>query len=140
MSYLYHIDVFMPEEYITKSLSAQRLLGRYYFSRHLNDYFHLSDYKHAINRKRLVECINNLRPCPIIPFEVEAEGEDIVKIVVRTGYSITQDVSIAIQLITDSGAPLIKTAWLNDKLDQHNTLDFSKYVDEETHNNISHLL
>lgn len=129
MSDLYHIEVYMPQEYIDSSLSSQRALGTYRFSYHLKKrLFGDRDYKHALNNKVLVQCINSLRLSPIVPFEIEVDDGEVVKLVVRVPYTEENDVSIAIQLNSSNGCPLIKTAWLNDKNDVHTTLDTTKYV------------
>lgn len=129
MGDLYHIEVYMPQEYIDSSLSSQRTLGTYKFSYHLKKrLFGDRDYKHALNNKALVQCINNLRSSPTVPFEIEVDDGEIVKLVVRVPYTEENDVSIAIQLNSSYGCPLIKTAWLNDRNDIHTTLDTTKYI------------
>lgn len=129
MGDLYHIEVYMPQEYIDSSLSSQRTLGTYKFSYHLKKrLFGDRDDKHALNNKALAQCINNLRSSPTIPFEIEVDDGEVVKFVVRVPYTEDNDVSIAIQLNSSYGYPLIKTAWLNDKSDIHTTLDTTKYV------------
>ena len=134
MNELYHIEVYMPDEYIQKTIELQKTLGRYYFSRHLKDYFSFHDYKHAIDKKVLINCINNLRSNPVTPFEIELDGDEVIKYVVRVPYSEELDISIAMLVCNSWGNPMVKTAWLNSKDDTHHTLDFSKYVDKSDKN------
>lgn len=58
--------------------------------------------------------------------ELEINNNDISKLVIRTGYNEEFDLSLVISLITGK----IKTAWLNRKEDNHETLFKDKYIKE----------
>ena len=134
MSSLYHIDVFMPEQYVKQSIEHQKNLLQkkvVKFSKHMKDHFASPDHKHDIDKAKLLKCIGNVANNPITPFEVEVENGKVIKIVVRTSYDSIKDVSIAILFKTFDGIPFVKTAWLNNKSDAHYTLDTSKYVQGE---------
>jgi len=69
-----------------------------------------------------------------LPKSVQINPEDIVelgminrkpsKILIRKSYSVKDDLILVIS--TDNN--VVRTVWLNDKNDQHNTLDMSKYT------------
>lgn len=57
--------------------------------------------------------------------EIEILGQSIAKVVIRQAYNQDKDLSMA--LIPDGNRAIVKTLWLNDKADNHQTLDESKY-------------
>jgi len=57
--------------------------------------------------------------------ECEILGQSVAKVVIRQSYNETKDISLA--LIPDGNRAIVKTLWLNDKTDNHLTLDESKY-------------
>lgn len=120
----------MPNDFIQQSLNHQKTMGRFYFSRHLRDYFDFHDDKHSMDRSKLIKCILSLRTNPHTPFEVEVNDSVVTKYVVRIPYDDELDVSIVIQTATWDGCPLIKTAWLNSNTDLHFTLDKTKYINK----------
>ena len=67
-------------------------------------------------------------------FEVEKEGKYITKFVIRLPYDLKNDVSIVLRDVYDeeTKAPylLMVTVWLNNRNDNHCTLDASKYEKE----------
>ena len=58
--------------------------------------------------------------------ELEINNNDISKLVIRTEYNEEFDLSLVISLTTGK----IKTAWLNRKEDNHETLFKDKYIKE----------
>lgn len=125
---LYHIDLFMPDRFISYAKEHQSHMTKVKFSQHLLDYFENGDDKHDLTRKELLESLKRCVINPVVPFEVEAADIWVKKYVIRTSYNEEKDISIAI-VCKDykSWLPFIKTAWLNNKDDIHNTLDVFKY-------------
>lgn len=128
MNELYHIEVYMPNEFISQAKEHQKSIRKVLFSKHLQNHFDNPDIKHNISENKLISCIRKLVFNPTEPFEVEASGNKIVKYVVRVPYDEKKDVSIVILCDNlTSTLPLIKTAWLNYKEDSHQTLNYRKY-------------
>jgi hypothetical protein len=57
--------------------------------------------------------------------EIEILGQSVAKVVIRQSYNETKDISLA--LIPDGNRAIVKTLWLNDKTDNHATLNPEKY-------------
>lgn len=143
---LLHSEVFIPEDILEESIDLQTKIKNVISSLHLsNQASKKHDYKHFLEKDKVVEIVKNLANNPIKPFEIELskgyketgiKGFFISKIVIRTSYDEMRDVIIPIALnyvkgkITTSDC-LIKTAWLNYKTDQHYTLDESKYLSKK---------
>lgn len=128
MNELYHIDVYMPEDFILQAKEHQSSIRKVLFSKHLQNHLNGSDFKHDISETKLIFCIRNLILKPVKPFEVEALDGKVLKYVVRVPYDEQRDISIVIlREKNTSESPLIKTAWLNFKDDSHCTLNYTKY-------------
>lgn len=128
MNELYHIEVYMPNEFISQAKEHQKSIRKVLFSKHLQNHLSGTDFKHNISEQNLILCIRNVVFNPVKPFEVEVENGKVVKYVIRVPYDKQRDISIVVLCEkTQSDNPLIKTAWLNYKNDLHRTLDYSKY-------------
>lgn len=55
-------------------------------------------------------------------YDTETRFEKVTKAVIRTEYNYNKDIIIVLR------ENMIVTAWLNDKGDKHQTLDYKKYV------------
>lgn len=110
---LYHTDIYLP-------------VG-------LNDY--LGNYRLVYTRHAQLECIKDRYKVIIPPkevtitmsniIEVEKEGEEVKKILIRVKYDNDFDLMLAI--IPTGIIGTVKTVWLNSVKDNHKTLDRSKY-------------
>ncbi|HEY4831345.1 MAG TPA: hypothetical protein VIH61_02175 [Waddliaceae bacterium] len=83
----------------------------------------------AKNRMNLNQLPGNGRIFPseehgYSPVEVEHNGKDITKMVMRGPYSDNQDAVVPI--IPSQGKPFAKTVWLNNKQDAHKSLDLNE--------------
>ena len=89
--------------------------------------FYTKPSRHAIARaqeKRIdIPRIVNLSDFDII--ELEITNGRIAKMVIRGEYDDYDDICMAVNF--DRGSLFIRTVWLNDINDTHNTLDTSKY-------------
>lgn len=123
---LLHSEVFMPKWVKDIVIAKEKRLKNVYLSKHCEDNLFISNFKHDIDRERLLEIVNSLAIHPVLPFEVEITKEGInysvTKIVVRTSYNDEKDISIVLR------GNMIVTAWLNYKTDEHYTLDEGKYI------------
>lgn len=134
MTELYHKDVYMPENFISQAKIHQRSIKKICFSYHLRQHISNPDLKHKISQDKLISCIKNLVLNPIKPFEIEVQENNLIKYVVRLPYNDYQDVSIVILCRNmHNDYPLIKTAWLNHKFDNHYTLNKNKYMYYQNH-------
>lgn len=111
---LYHADIRLPEGF--------RLPNRVvnlHWTRHA-DTARLNDRYGEIPRIPLV----NLGLCNVV--EVGLTGRKVEKVIVRTALDTYNDIVLA--LIPMAGAWIVKTVWINQANDSHNTLDRSRYV------------
>ena len=119
MTNLYHKEVYWKTWF---DAAAIRLINNKY-SYHLRNHFAYTDAKHDITADKLDAIIDELlthkRNGYI--YEVEADGNHVVKAVIRTSYNDTYDVSIVF------GVNHVRTAWINAKTDKHRTLNTAKY-------------
>lgn len=63
-------------------------------------------------------------------FEVEKQGKYIEKFVIRMAYDLENDVSIVLMVKCDEAnkrSLIMPTVWLNNRNDNHSTLDDTKY-------------
>lgn len=105
---------------------CNKLIQRdYVFTEHLLNQLINGDEKHNIQINLLHFIIREvLRKQEIKPFEVEVIASKITKFCVRTSYNDKKDVCIVFAV----GEQLtVKTAWLNNKEDKHETLDKTKF-------------
>lgn len=83
--------------------------------------------RHAISRSRVkgfeLPDKVNLNHGKII--EISMRGQRLVQIVIRMHYSVTHDIVLVIAF--DGPKRLLKTAWLNEKNDEHRTLNHAIY-------------
>ena len=125
MSRLYHKKVFWHNSFdeLAKSLFNKN------YSLHLFEHLLYSTDKHGMTMRELDRIIDELmenKRCYFL-YEVETVSKDkISKCVLRTGYDVDRDISIVFANNKD-GKLIVKTAWLNNKLDRHFTLNSRKY-------------
>jgi hypothetical protein len=105
---LYHKDIYFP----TVALNSCMLLD---YSRHALE--QSSRHGHTISLPAYVD----LRKVDVV--EVGIEGGKVVHALVRVPYNEREDLVMAICVCKR----LVKTVWLNNKNDQHGTLDTSRY-------------
>ena len=123
---LLHSEVFMPKWVKETVMAKERKIRNAYLFKHCEDNLFISNFKHDIEREKLLEIVNSLKTNPVMPFEVEITKDgtnyNVTKIVIRTNYNDERDISIVLR------ENMIVTAWLNYKIDEHKTLDESKYI------------
>ena len=125
---LYHREVYWLPHF--DSESKQLLLSVTRLSNHLYDHIENSNKpRYDINVPTLYLIVQGLYDKDIKPFEVEVDyNNKVVKMVIRTSYDNDRDISMVVR------DGLIVTAWLNNKLDKHNSLDYSKYINKPLDN------
>ena len=118
---LYHREVFWRPQFDIQS--KQLLLSVTRLSNHLYDHIENSNQpRYDINIETLYHIVQGLCKQHIQPFEVEVDDNNkVVKMVVRTSYDDDRDISIVVR------EGFVVTAWLNNKIDKHETLDVNKY-------------
>lgn len=127
---LLHSDVYLPNWVINKAMRVQAIKKNYKCSWHFKtDHSKLNrDLKHLIDEEELLALAKKLEDSPLEPFEVEltynnySKRYDVTKQVVRLPLNENTDVAIVFRFDT------IVTAWLNNKLDKHYTLNEAKYA------------
>ena len=125
MNRLYHKQIFWHTSFDTL---AKELFNKNY-SLHLFEHLLYSTDKHGMTMRELDRIIDELidNKRRYFLYEVETEAKDkITKIAIRTEYDLDRDISIVFA-ISKNGKNIVKTAWLNRKVDKHFTLDKSKY-------------
>lgn len=125
MSRLYHKKVFWCADF---DLQARALFNKNY-SLHLFEHLLYSTDKHGMTMRELDRIIDELmeKKRNFYLYEVATTMQnEVFKAVVRTSYDLDRDISIVFAISKD-GKYIVKTAWLNNKNDTHNTLDKSKY-------------
>lgn len=120
---LYHKKVYWDKKF---DVDARKLMEKeeYTFSQHLLTNLRYSKAKRRqITEERLSQILYNIRDRKqnYYLYEVEVENGNVVKAVVRTSYDKEDDISIVYR------NKCIVTAWLNEKVDTHMTLDKKKY-------------
>lgn len=148
-SLLFHKDVFMPEGVNDVVLKLQNSMKDYFLSRHFEEHLNnqeIEDRSHTYFRNFVMNTLNQMisdnKPLKI-PFEVElsksyrdfgVSGWFVTKYCIRLPYSTTDDLVIVIRPQWDKdnkqydvNRNMIVTAWINHNLDDHKTLDATKY-------------
>ena len=142
---LMHKDAYMPN-WVPKVV--RQILTRYksyVLSKHVIEHAsHDCDRSHGYTLEGLKNALGKAIGNPYDAFEVEATqhkmyGKWIVtKVCIRVPYDDTSDACISIRPYRDPETKerdltkaLIVTAWLNNSLDGHQTLDKTKYITEE---------
>lgn len=108
---LWHRDIRLPHGF--KAPSGQPLLT---YSKHAQEQC----------RAKGVRMFKAITLARFDVIEVETLNGRVVKYVLRGAYDADND--IVVVAMPTGGAYFIKTCWLNDKDDTHNTLDRSRYV------------
>ena len=118
---LFHKSIYWIPQFDIQS--KQLLLSVKRLSNHLYDHIENSNKpRYDISIERLYNIVQGLCRQDIHPFEVEVDcNNKVVKTVIRTPYDNTRDISIVVR------DGFIVSAWLNDKNDNHISLDRSKY-------------
>jgi len=118
---LFHKSIYWIPQFDIQS--KQLLLSVKRLSNHLYDHIENSNKpRYDISIEHLYNIVQGLCRQDIHPFEVEVDcNNKVVKMVIRTSYDDTRDISIVIRY------GYIVSAWLNDKCDNHVSLDKSKY-------------
>ncbi len=119
---LYHREVCWKPQFdkqINKILDDNY---EYIFSKHLKN---RKDFKHNIDSGKLNNAIKYIRRKHIRAFECETINNKVIKFAIRIGYNKNKDISIV--FLERNNDVMIKTCWLNDKVDKHKTLDYDKY-------------
>jgi hypothetical protein len=125
MSRLYHKKVFWYADF---DLQARALFNKNY-SLHLFEHLLYSTDKHGMTMRELDRIIDELMENKRKYFLYEAQTDihdNVYKCVLRTSYDLDRDISIIFAL-SKKNELIVRTAWLNNKSDFHNTLDKSKY-------------
>lgn len=125
---LYHITIYMPTDYILDSYSYQKNIDidKVQFSKHIENHFNARDKKHLASKYDIIQALKIAKQTQVVPFEVEALNNKIIKYCIRVPFNRFKDVCLAIA-IRENGTLFIKTAWNNSKNDKHFTLDRDKY-------------
>ena len=120
MSKLYHKEVYWEDWF---NESAKNLVNsELKLSRHMNEHLDNVDDKHDVDICKLYLIVKELKKNMfVMPFEVEVDNGKVTKCVIRTKYDDKRDISIVFRY------GLIVTAYLNENVDLHNSLDYSKY-------------
>ena len=118
---LFHKSIYWIPQFDIQS--KQLLLSVKRLSNHLYDHIENSDKpRYDVSIEHLYNIVQGLCSQDIHPFEVEVDcNNKVVKTVIRTPYDDNRDISIVIRY------GYIVSAWLNDKNDNHISLDRSKY-------------
>lgn len=132
---LLHEEVYMPTEVIKTALLLQKSIKNQYSRHLLMDRLANTDYKHNYTDEDLQKAIERLRENPIKPFEVGLNKYGgklyLDKQCVRLSYDNFVDICIVV-----SGNGIVITAWLNDKMDTHKTLNKWRYNTKEEYERI----
>ena len=136
-SKLFHAEILMPKTATDQVTILQRDIKSVVLSKHFEEqHVDTSDYKHCLQKTKIISAVMSLTKKQVSPFEVELSkdyyvlgpGWHVTKYVVRMSYDTTRDVTFVIAVEpTNKTSAFIKTAWLNDKSDTHITLNREKY-------------
>ena len=117
---LYHKQVFWKKDFDTESAKLIKTVNR--FSKHLEEYFESNAERRQFDADSIIRIIDKLKTFDNIKaFEVETDGHELTKCVVRVGFNGKKDICLVFR------KGLVVTAWLCSKDDNHKTLDKSKY-------------
>jgi ribosomal protein L2 len=116
MNGLFHRDVFLPPELITKACNRFKLT----FSKHAREACRNDKYGIIIPP-------TSINPKPEQIIEVEVVNGNVVKVVARINHDSRRDLMIA-YIPEENGVAFVKTLWFNLTSDNHRTLDKSRYV------------
>ena len=120
MKYLYHKQVFWKKDFDEESAKLIKTVNR--FSKHLKEYFDDDTERRQFDANSIIKIIEKLKTFDNIKaFEVETDGRELTKCVVRVGFNGKKDICLVFR------KGLVVTAWLCNKDDNHKTLDKSKY-------------
>lgn len=114
MQKLYHKEVFLPGELI------ERVSGKYNlrFGKHAKEACQTDRYGFIYPPLKVFVNKDNI-------LEIQTTNNIIDKIVIREPYQSSLDLTLV--FIPEFGAGFVKTLWLNDKNDKHQSLDASPY-------------
>lgn len=140
--YLFHQDIFIPDRLKRIVKKLQEEFEDYKLSNHFKDRLDSLDRSHSFNDNDLILCLDRMKKLPKEPFEVLAEKRQnrwvVLKYCVRIMYSIDESLCIVIGPYYDNNKQMylqdrnkIITAWFNDNLDTHITLNEDNYMSEE---------
>lgn len=120
MKYLYHKQVFWKKDFDFESAKLIKTVD--HFSKHLEEYFGSDAERRQFDADAILKIIEKLKTFDSIKaFEVETDGHNLTKCVVRVGFNGKKDICLVFR------KGLVVTAWLCSKDDNHRTLDKSKY-------------
>jgi hypothetical protein len=119
MNKLYHREVYWLDSFDSQSLTLIRSIER--LSNHFYEHIESGNHRYDIKVRQLYFIIKEIDESNCRPFEVEVEDGKVVKCVIRLKYDDEKDISIVVR------EGFIVSAWLNNKCDNHLTLDRSKY-------------
>jgi len=123
----YHKEVYLPYHfgYLAKGILYKTNYIK--VSRHLKNEL-WEDYSHSINMNYLLALIGQLRKHYRPPFEVLYINGRVVKACWRLPYDELRDIIVVLTVNWLYKCTFVKTAWLNNKFDRHDTLDKAKYI------------
>lgn len=153
-SILFHESVFLPKEFENEVLRLESKMTNYFLSKHMQEHFDNQENEDRSHRYFKNFVLNTLNEqCSkfrrvISPFEVEVSkdfhffgkpGFFITKYCIRLPYKQDEDIVIVIRpqwdkenKKYDESKNMIVTAWINHNLDNHKTLDASRYCSQES--------
>lgn len=109
---LYHARIFIPQTVkIPRGKFAMEYTG------------HAIDQFHDRRVRQLPESVD-MSKCRVVEVETNETGE-ITKMLIRSSHNERCDLVAAV--IPVDGKFLVKTVWVNDKRDNHKTLDITRY-------------
>jgi hypothetical protein len=118
---LYHKQVFWKKDFDIESAKLIKSVNR--FSKHLQEYFDDTSERRNFNADDIIRIVDKLKQFDSVKcFEVETDGHQLQKCVIRCGFNGKKDICIVFR------KGLVVTAWLCNKDDRHKTLDKSKYA------------
>lgn len=133
MSKLYHKDVYWVHTFdkiCNEMLESRNIKFTNHIEQRCKEKHIKLDYVQNVCNKLNILARNGLSFCYEI-FEVES-GKYIDKFALRIMYNKTQDLCLvfANDFDKETKTPYLalKTVWVNDRIDNHKTLDYSKYV------------
>jgi len=110
---LYHVELGLPPGF---ALPGDRVNLRW--TNH-------AEHARTSDRYGVIPKVSTLPLSVFSVIEVGMEGRRVAKVVVRGSLNKTQD---AIFVLIPGSEWTVKTVWINEKNDQHKTLDRSRYV------------
>lgn len=146
VSLLFHKDVFMLKSAQEISMEYQKLLNKYFLSKHFQEHIdnqYTEDRSHTYLPDVIKQCLDSLKETPREVFEVELskdsnffgrDGWFVTKYCCRIPYDNFQDLVVAIRPVYKKDKivnNMVVTAWMNAKNDHHHTLNTDKYCSKE---------